>query len=570
MINACRNYYRGNGNELELIDEFEKCYSSEQCIRWYTRETFVYKMVNKALRTEDVQQLHTFRFFIADLSSALACEHKKNMAEFANGTITTVYRGVRLTLTELEQFRSNEGKLISTNGYLSTSRLRRIAVMYAVNDIKRTDSVPVLFEIECHGEENDCSIFADVAKFSDFAHEEEVLFDLCAVFKVKTVSKEDDMWTIRLSATGEGRDIARQYIEEMKKEMQADHAPVLFGSLLIQMGHYQRAQTYFRQLLRDPENVNLAHIHNQLGLVCQFKAEFDQAMSHFDIAYRLMSESHPPLLRHSAHVLCNMSHVLMELGHYEKAFDHCSKAKQVLEKLNNSCHLEMARCLHSIGSSYRGQRKYVEALAYYEQSLSIKRAYLPEIHVHIAETLNSMGRVYLLTKDIEKALNFYLSSLGMYKTCLPENHSDIAHVLHNIADCYYSKRQFDRALQHYHLALAMKEKCFPPGHPSVATTLNNISTILSVQGEKVKALELCLKALRIRERILPFNHPDLIISLISAGHKYEAIEENQHALEHFEKALESGVIFLSQDDPIRKRTERDVRRLKWKVTLKEN
>jgi hypothetical protein len=33
-------------------------------------------MVNKALRTEDVQKLHTFRFYINDLSSTLAEEYK--------------------------------------------------------------------------------------------------------------------------------------------------------------------------------------------------------------------------------------------------------------------------------------------------------------------------------------------------------------------------------------------------------------------------------------------------------------------------------------------------------------
>jgi DNA replication initiation complex subunit (GINS family) len=109
-------------------------------------------MVNKALRTEDIQQLHTFRFVIGDLSAALAREHnKRKMKEFDKGMIMTVYRGVRLTLAELEQFRSNEGKLISINGYLSTSRLPHVATSFAVNDIKRTDSVPVLFEIECQG-----------------------------------------------------------------------------------------------------------------------------------------------------------------------------------------------------------------------------------------------------------------------------------------------------------------------------------------------------------------------------------------------------------------------------------
>jgi tetratricopeptide (TPR) repeat protein len=498
MINACRNYYRSNENELRLIDEFEKFYTSKECIRWYTRETFVYKMVNKALRTEDVEQLHTFRFYISDLSSALAREYKKKQMEESNdGISTTVYRGVRLTMIELKQFQSNEGKLISINGYLSASRLRNIAAMFTVDDIKRTDTVPVLFEIECQEEENNSTIFADIAKFSNYPEEQEVLFDLGAVFKVETISKDNDMWIIYLSTAGDGREIARQYIEETKKEMQEDSIAMLFGSLLTRTGHYQRAEIYFQQLLKDFGNENLAHIHNQLGLVYQAKAEFDRAMHHFDIAYGLMRESRPPLLCDSAQVLRNMSHVLIEQGHYENALKYCNKAIQVPNELDDSYQLEMAHCLHSTGSSYLGQRKYDEALEYYEQALDIKRAYLPENHVDIAETLNSIGLVHLMNKDLEKAFNYYLSSLEMYQTCLPEDHPDIANVLHNIAECYQNKGQFDKALQHYNLALAMKEKCFPSSHPSIATTLNNISTVFSAKGEKEKALELCLKALRM-------------------------------------------------------------------------
>ena len=565
MIKACRDYYRGNENELQSIDEFEKSYTSQDCIKWYTRETFVYKMVNKALRTEDVQQLHTFRFFIADLSSALARQHVRNVEEPDNDVITTVYRGVRVTLSELEEFRLNEGKLISINGYLSTSRSRSVAIQFTGGDKKRSDTVPVLFEIECRNEEGKRCIFADIAEFSNFPEEQEVLFDLGTVLQVETVSEEAGMWKVLLRTTSDGREIARQYIEETKKEMQEDSISIFFGSLLTRMGRYQGAQIYFQKLLKDPGNENVTHIHRQLGLAYQAKAEYDLAMYHFDAAYQLMRQSRPPQLRGSANVLRNMSHVLLEQGHYEKALMHCSKAKQVLEESNDSFQLELAHCLHTIGSSYSGQHKYTEALSHYEQALDIKRACLPENHVHIAETLNSIGLIYLMTNDIERALNFHFSSFEMYRTCLPEDHSDIANVLHNIADCYHSKNQLDKALQHYELALTMKKKCFPSGHPSIAATLDEISTVTSEKGDNKKALKLCLKALKIRQLALPSEHPDLAASLSSAGYKYEAMKDNQRALECFKKALEIRVKFLPEGDLLRRKSEKNVIRMRWKV-----
>ena len=84
MIEICRHYYRGNVKELKLIDEFENEYKSEEAIRWYSRQSFVYKIVNKALRIEDIDFLHIFRFFIGDLSENLSREHDKILSSEEN------------------------------------------------------------------------------------------------------------------------------------------------------------------------------------------------------------------------------------------------------------------------------------------------------------------------------------------------------------------------------------------------------------------------------------------------------------------------------------------------------
>ena len=63
MINVCREYYRNNLQQQELINEFETSYQSEEAIRWYLNESFICKLVNKALHTFDIEQLYLLRFF---------------------------------------------------------------------------------------------------------------------------------------------------------------------------------------------------------------------------------------------------------------------------------------------------------------------------------------------------------------------------------------------------------------------------------------------------------------------------------------------------------------------------
>jgi hypothetical protein len=130
MIQHCYNYYRHNPTQLKNIAEFDLTYKASNAIRWYTSDTFVYKLINKALRTEDMEVLHTFRFFIIDLCTNLA-EKYKEMLELEVPLPSIVYRGAQMNKTEIDTLQANKGCLIATNSFLSTSRVREVAKFYA-------------------------------------------------------------------------------------------------------------------------------------------------------------------------------------------------------------------------------------------------------------------------------------------------------------------------------------------------------------------------------------------------------------------------------------------------------
>lgn len=130
MLQQCYRYYRHTSTELKNIAEFEINYTASQAIRWYTRDSFIYKLVNKALRTEDIEVLHTFRFFITDLCANLTEKHKK-MFDLQFDLPSVVFRGARMTKEEIDYLKENEGCLIATNGFLSTSRVYNVAKIFA-------------------------------------------------------------------------------------------------------------------------------------------------------------------------------------------------------------------------------------------------------------------------------------------------------------------------------------------------------------------------------------------------------------------------------------------------------
>ncbi|CAF1445584.1 unnamed protein product [Didymodactylos carnosus] len=178
MLSECRLYYHGIKEELDNIEEFNTKYKAEKAIYWYTKECFLYKLVNRAFRKENIPLLYTLRFYITDLSNALEMKFKKWKSKEENArSILKVYRGLKLTTDERSNIQKNIGNLISSNGYWSTTPMRNKALDFAKNS-KRPNAQAVLLEITMDVNLVEKTILVDIADESEFEEEKEVLFDL--------------------------------------------------------------------------------------------------------------------------------------------------------------------------------------------------------------------------------------------------------------------------------------------------------------------------------------------------------------------------------------------------------
>ncbi|CAF1484888.1 unnamed protein product [Rotaria sordida] len=71
IIDFCRSQYANNRHVLNLIDEFDRDYALYSPITWYTRDGFLYKMLNKALRINDIKPLVLLHNYIRHLHQQL-------------------------------------------------------------------------------------------------------------------------------------------------------------------------------------------------------------------------------------------------------------------------------------------------------------------------------------------------------------------------------------------------------------------------------------------------------------------------------------------------------------------
>ncbi|CAF1562135.1 unnamed protein product, partial [Adineta ricciae] len=165
------------------IDEFQYSYIPETAIKWYTKDSFLYRLVNKVLRSLDMEQIIIFRPFIRDLCKQLQTLHEQNQSD----TPLTVFRGhADMTVKQFATIERNVGSLISFNGFLSTTKDFDVALVYA--GISSAQKRSVVFEIRTNYKSTNV-VFADVAAYSEIP--EEVLFSLCSVFKIDSIQNDE-------------------------------------------------------------------------------------------------------------------------------------------------------------------------------------------------------------------------------------------------------------------------------------------------------------------------------------------------------------------------------------------
>lgn len=64
IVDMCHDYYQNNECQLKKIEEFKENYTRENVLEWFNHKSFIYKLLNKAFRTNNIEVLYIFRSFM--------------------------------------------------------------------------------------------------------------------------------------------------------------------------------------------------------------------------------------------------------------------------------------------------------------------------------------------------------------------------------------------------------------------------------------------------------------------------------------------------------------------------
>lgn len=446
MLDFCREKYADNVMQLKLIDDFEANFRPDKAIDWYSRQnTFIYKMLTRAMRILDADILYRLRYFI---------QHLHHQLESSTDTKPlTVYRKIRIRKDLFRKMQSYQEALLSFNEFFFASKVQTTVKPAPMN----AESKLVHFQIHLEGGVNRCS----VPKKND-----EVLLTFGTVFRVDQVEAVDEeTFKVTLTTNGDTMKAGQLISKDLRSGIRGPFPLVRMAKLMKYMELWNHLE-YFASILMDD----------------------------------------PPTATDEAATL-TLGGVLHALGgrcydtkQYEQGLTHLQNSLKVYLRFLSPDDIRLTPTYNNIGSIYHRQGLNDKALEYHQKAYQIQKTSSNPDMESVAAYAGNMASVLVKLDRHKEAVKYYEIDLKInQKRHQNKDHADIAVKYHNLAGMQYRAQMYSEALGNYKKCLEIELKCHSAKHPTVAVTYHNMATALEKLGQLREAKEAVEKAV---ERLL--------------------------------------------------------------------
>jgi tetratricopeptide (TPR) repeat protein len=526
---------------LQLFMDFSDLNVDRDFISWYTRESFIYKMVNKSFREGNFLSIFYLRYFIKNLCTEIN--------DIKNGYVPEyVYRATLMSKNELEKWRNLTVPIpILLNGFISTTSSLKVAKEFH-NYRKNIDEdlIEVIFRIKTVPEK-----VKSIERYSSFLLEKEYLINLNSFIKFKAIPGRYDIDNLIIDcefsnleeiqfSIPEITKSHQRYIESMLKkdyeiedfylaeffiELQKPEFTItllsntsklipdddkksqailksFLGQAYYQQGKYELAIKEYKESIKIKKvmlglfHTEVATCYNNLAVIFDQQGDYSSALNYYRKTLIITKENYGANHPEIAIIYNNMGNISQKEGNLEKSLRLYENALKIKKNRAEDKDSVSATLYNNLALIHSLEGKYIEAAGFYEQALDIKMLTLGKDHPDTAVILNNLASMYSKQGKHEKAVEYYKRSLHIYKKTYGKIHHMIASTYNNLATCHFNSEtynnlatchfnsdNFEIASKYYRKAFAIMEQTLGKNHMDTLSICNNLAVIYRKKGD---------------------------------------------------------------------------------------
>ena len=250
---------------------------------------------------------------------------------------------------------------------------------------------------------------------------------------------------------------------------------------------------------------NIANTLNSLGNYRNALIYYEKSLS---IKEELLLSNHNSI----AGSISNLSVIYRNIGEHNKALEFAKQALLMVDSYNER-QLEKVEILNNLALVYVDLKNYNEALANYEDAISITENSLGSFHPILIVLFNNLGRMYNDMRSLQLAHNFLLRSVEIgERLSLNRNNPnlDLADTYCDLGDYYRLSNGLTNAIIFYNKSLKIKVGVLGVDNVSVAELFNHLAEVHADDDNFKEAMECITKSLQIKRKLLGNNNLEIV------------------------------------------------------------
>jgi len=363
FIDAYKKYFDGNQRKEEKIQIFESTYQSENALQWYSRECFFFEVLNKALRTQDIDVLFSLRFFLKDIYDQLKIEYDKTSHEID----FIVYQSDKTIVSQQKSPFSLAAVLLRMNLFdKAKNYYQKLLDEGSIIDIPSVDLI-----VNCYWG-------------LSIVNRKQGEFDIALAYQCLAIEQSNNRPDLLLRSY--------KYISLVYLDIHS----------IADALEYQTKALEIQQNINDTKDQIADTLYN-LGMIyfSQLIPEKDRALEYFFQALNIYKE----LDIHEEVIRCYdaIGQIYLEKKQKDVALNYHLQALQSIDEHYSTYLPYRINSYEFIAKTYQSTRDYEQAMKYYNEALNIKLKYEPLNDPNIADSYELLGGLYHKKRRICKS-----------------------------------------------------------------------------------------------------------------------------------------------------------------------